>query len=86
MLCCLVVVVPVFQRNVLSPSSDLKEATGSSKALVPMDQTTQHHWSGHCSCTALDLYLGGAWFESWSGQVLSLRFLWFSSFLRQMLG
>jgi len=86
MLCCLVVVVPMFQRNVPSPTLELMEATGSSKALVPMYQTTQHHWLGQCSGAALDLYSGGARFESWSGQVLSLRFLWFSSFLRQVLG
>lgn len=86
MLCCLVVVVPLFQRDVLSQTSELTEATGSSKALVPMYQTTQHHLLGQCSGTALDLYSGGVWFESWSGQVLSFRFLWFSLFLRQMLG
>jgi len=59
---------------------------GSSKALVPMYQIIQHDWLGQCSGTALDLYSAGAWFESWSGQVSSLMFLWFSSFLRQMLG
>jgi len=56
MLCCLVVVVLMFRRNVLSPTSELTEATGSSKPLVPTYQRTQHHWLGHCSGTALDLY------------------------------